>query len=101
MGFTKLQEFQSVHKRWVEASLRVNESKRESHWTESLAVGSKSFIEELKMRLGFKAKGRSITGSNGEYRLRENISSFGKTSMFGFEPVAGAVVEMANTFFWD
>ncbi len=101
MGFTKLQEFQSVHKRWVEASLQVNESKRESHWTESLAVGSKSFIEELKMKLGFKAKGRSITGSNGDYQLRENVSGFGKTSMPGIEPVAGADVEMTNTFFWD
>ena len=101
MGFTDLHELQSAHKRWVEASLPMNESKRESRWTESIAVGSKSFIEELKMRLGFKAKGRSITGNDGHYRLRENVSNFGNNSLPGFEPVEGANVEMTNTFFWD
>jgi hypothetical protein len=101
MGFTELHEFQSAHQRWVEASLHMDESKRESHWTESLAVGSKTYIEKIKTGLGFKAKGRSITGSNGDYRLRENVSHFGSTSMPGFESVAGADVEMTNTFFWD
>jgi len=64
MGFTDLQAFQSAHKRWVEASLQVDESKRESHWTESIAVGSRLFIEKVKTTLGFKAKSGSITGSD-------------------------------------
>jgi len=93
MGFTDLPELQAAHKRWVEASLQVNESKRESHWTESIAAGSKSFVE--------KVKGRSIKGSDGHYRLRENVSNFGITSSHGFEPISGADVEMPNTFFWD
>jgi len=101
MGFTELLEFQSVHKKWVKASLQINESKRERYWTESLAVGSKSFIEELKTKLGFKAKGRTVTGSDGHYRLRENVASFGNSSLSGIEPVTGADVQMTNTFFWD
>jgi REP element-mobilizing transposase RayT len=101
MGFTEFPEFQSAHKKWVEASLQVNASKRESYWTESLAVGSKSFIEELKERLGFKAKGRTVTGSDGLYRLRENVASFGNSSLSGIESAAEADVQMTNTFFWD
>ena len=81
MGFTDLHDFQLAHKNWVEASLQVDESKRESQWTKSLAVGSKTFIEKVKTGSGFKAKGRSITGSNGDYRLREKISHFGSTSL--------------------
>jgi putative transposase len=101
MGFTDLHNFQLAHKSWVEAYLQMDESKRESQWTKSLAVGSETFIEKVKTALGFKAKGRSITGSNGNYRLQENVSHFGNASMPGFEPVAGADVEMTNTFFWD
>jgi len=42
-------------------------------WTESIAVGSKSFIEEVKKGLGFRARGRSIAGSNDHFELREDI----------------------------
>ena len=68
-------------------------SKRESQWTENLAVGSKTFIKKVKTGIGFKAKGRSITDSKGDYRLRENVSHFGNTSTPGFEPVQG---QMSN-----
>ena len=101
MGFTDLQDFQAAHKRWIEASLQGDEPERESHWTESIAVGSKSFTENVKKILGFKAKGKSITGSKGHYQLREDVSNFGKTSTNGFEPAAGSDAEITNTFFWD
>jgi putative transposase len=45
MGFTALLDLQSAHKKWVEASLHQDEFERQSHWTESIASGSKSFIE--------------------------------------------------------
>ena len=70
MGFTDLRDFQLAHKNWVEASLQVDESKRESQWTEGFAVGSKTFIEKVKTGLGFKATGRSMTDRNGDFRLR-------------------------------
>jgi len=76
----------------------VDESKREGHWTESIAVGSRLFIENVEMTLGFKAKGSSITGSDEYYRLRENISAFGNTSKQGFEPVAKSYIIRSKTF---
>ena len=101
MGFTDLRNFQSAHKRWIEASLQVDEPERESHWTESIAAGSKSFIEKIKKSLGFKAKGRTIADSKGHYQLREDVSDFGNTPWHGFGPDARADVKMINTFFWD
>lgn len=101
MGFTDLQSFQSAHKRWVEASLQVGEFGRESHFTESIAVGSQSFIEKVKKSLGFMAIGRSITGSNKHYQLRENVIKFGNSPSDGLNTVAGPDSEYTNTFLWD
>jgi len=101
MGFTDLHSFQSAHKKWIEASLKMDKPEREIHWTQSIAVGSGSFIEEVKKSLGFKAKGRSITGSKGQYQIEEDTAQFGTASLLGFEPVAGSGAEMINTCFWD
>lgn len=34
MGCTDLQDMQSAHKRWIAASLGLEEPERESHWRE-------------------------------------------------------------------
>ena len=87
MGFTDLDQLHTAHNKWVESFLQVGESERQSHWTDSVAVGSKTFIEEVKMRLGFKVKARSMAGGKDLCQLRENLCNFGNTSMHGFESV--------------
>ncbi len=49
---------------------------RESKWTESIAVGSKFFVEDTKERLGIRGKGRNVIGNNGVYELREPRSPY-------------------------
>ncbi len=44
MGCTGLQDLQATHKRWVEQTLQPGRPERQNHWTESITVGSKSFI---------------------------------------------------------
>jgi hypothetical protein len=80
---------------------RGNESERESDWTESIAVGGKSFVDKVKKHLGFKAKGRTIKNKKNYCQLRENIADFGSTSFQGLEPDAGSNAGMDNTFFWN
>lgn len=101
MGCTDLQNLQSAHKRWVEASLRPDKPQRESHWTDSIAVGSKSFIEEVKKSLGLKTKGRSIAGSNDNYQLKENVSNFGNTFLPGPDLSNRSDSDANNTFVWS
>ncbi len=101
LGFTNLHDFQSAHKRWVEASLTVGKSERESEWTESIAVGGRSFVEKVKENLDFRAKGRTITGNKDQYQLREKVSIFGNTSIHGSESDAGHHIVMDNSFFWN
>ena len=50
----------SSHKGWVEEYLGDEAKERQDEWTGSIAVGSRSFIENVKALLGFRAKGREI-----------------------------------------
>jgi hypothetical protein len=101
MGCTDLQDFQATHKRWVEQTLQPDKPQRQKHWTESIAVGSKSFIEEVKNSLGFRAKGRSITSRTDHYELRENIYNFGNTTLSGSDLSKRSDSDANNSFVWS
>jgi len=45
-------------------------------WTESVAVGSRGFVEKIKTKLGIRAKGRAIYGMDTESNLREPQVSY-------------------------
>ncbi|MCP4369806.1 MAG: transposase, partial [Deltaproteobacteria bacterium] len=46
------------HKELVEELLKDGINSRQGEWTESIAVGSEFFIEEIKEKLNVRAKGR-------------------------------------------
>jgi hypothetical protein len=60
-------------------SLARQVGKRESRWTESIAVGSKAFVEKTKAELGIKAIGREVMGTDEIYELRERDVSYNAT----------------------
>ncbi|UCD31372.1 MAG: transposase [Desulfobacterales bacterium] len=91
MGCKELSDLQATHKRWVQSALNSKDTSRQAQWTESIATGSKSFVEKVKNKLGFKAKGRSVTGDNQQFQLRENAVEFGNSRLQRFD----------NTFYWD
>ena len=64
---------------------------KENKWTQSIAVGSKTFIEKMKETLGFKAKGRKINYADDTFELREVLTPYGKANS----------QESGNTFLWD
>ena len=52
-------------------SIQNDSNHRESCWTESIAIGSSNFVEDIKVKLGIKAVGRRIEEQNeGQYVLR-------------------------------
>ena len=53
------------------SALAGGEQARESKWTESVAVGSRSFVETIKGKLGIRAKRRRFSGTDDESTLRE------------------------------
>jgi putative transposase len=82
------------HGQWISDALEKDSRQRESRWTDSIAVGSKAFVEQTKEQLGFRAKGRKIEENDEVYTLRETSSEYdfaGKKSPLRPE----------NAYFWD
>jgi hypothetical protein len=53
--------------------------------------GDKSFLDQIKDRLGIRTKGRKIHGNEDEYQLREGQTDYG-----GWQDL-----ENENTFDWN
>jgi len=86
---------ESCRKR-VEDDLATRNQSRDSKWSESIAVGSKAFIEATIKKLGNKAKGRKIVGSEKSYELREPGVPYGAN----FTPENG-LLSLQNTYSWS
>ena len=53
-----------------------NEDKRDSRWSESIAVGSNQFTKQIKTAMGAIAKGRTIRAIKDGFELRESLSGY-------------------------
>ncbi len=95
-----LLKFARDRKRWTdwlfEARKRFNLSV-----LNYMVTGSKSFVEEVRRSLGVKSRGKSITGDNEQYQLRENVADFGNPRIEGFNTAASGDSDFNNTFFWE
>jgi len=86
-----LLQIENFAREWIEETLNTSKVVRESKWTQSIAVGDKSFLDQIKDRLGIRAKGRKIHGSEDEYQLCEGQTDYG-----GWQDL-----DNENTFDWD
>ena len=94
-GADSYDQLRTTHKGWVEEQLQCARKKRQDEWTSSIAVGSKAFVEDVKARLRFRAKGRDAVETGEGYQLRENLSSY--KALFGVE---NEDIDIKNTYFW-
>jgi putative transposase len=95
-GSSELADFQRAHRDWVEEALTRERVARESRWSEAVAVGRLSFVNEVKRELGFKAVHREVTELEGSYALREEGEAYGLN--FDGENEA---LSSENTRFWN
>jgi len=63
--------------KWIADAIETRGLKRESRWTESLAVGSKEFIERINIKLGLGLRDRIIREHEGVFELHECIIPYG------------------------
>jgi putative transposase len=75
----------------VDSAIQTDNCEKENMWTQSIAVGSKTFIETMQEALGFRAKGRKIIGADDTFELREVITPYGKAND----------LDSVNTFLWN
>lgn len=95
-GFESYDLFRATHQELVNDSLVNGNNFRQAQWTESIAVGSKSFLERIKGELGIQAKGRKILEKDGELQLREDMG-FYPTVFDGKKEDIGPL----NAYSWD
>lgn len=96
-GIPDQEKFKEEYRQWVGAALTGGSIERESCWTESVAVGHRKYIEEVKARLGIKAIGRKIREQGGTLlALREHSPAY--NADFGIEK---GCLSLQNTYFWD
>ncbi len=70
-------DLKDAHHKWVNNAMHDDNRGKENKWTQSIAVGSKTFIEEMKESLGFRAKGRKIIRADDTFELREVLMPYG------------------------
>ncbi len=70
-GFDHIKRLRAAHLQWTESQLRSGVLARQAHWSEAIAVGSESFVNDVQGKLGVRFRNRSIE-RDGEYSaLRE------------------------------
>ncbi len=95
-GFTEVARFQQAHRQWIEAALPTDAMARDDRWSESIALGSKVFVEKVKVELGIKARYRDIGEADGTFALRESRRPY--TPVFSGESDAP---RSDNTLPWE
>ena len=91
LGFESYGDLKDAHYKWVNSEIGANNRGKETKWTQSIAVGSKPFVEKVKESLGFRAKGRKVIQDDETFELREVLTPYGKTNSL----ISG------NMFLWD
>jgi putative transposase len=91
LGFGNYDDLKYSHYKWVEGAIQTDNFKKESKWAQSIAVGSKAYIEKMKKALGYKAKGRKIIDADDTFELREAVAPFGD----------GDNLDSENIYLWN
>jgi len=91
-----MEDLAEAYRGWIEETIRADGLLRQGKWSESIAVGSESFVMTTKEKLGIKAKGREVVGEDGSYMLRESAAPY--SSILGHENDG---LRLENTYFWD
>jgi putative transposase len=91
LGFDNYDDLKNAHCKWVDSAILTGNNGKESKWTQSIAVGSKTFIENMKKAIGHKAKGRKIISADDTFELREAVTPFGNADN----------LDSGNTYLWN
>ena len=96
LNFNEMADLADAYRRWIEEAIGAEGQLRDGKWSESIAVGSESFVMMTKEKLGIKAKGREVVGEDGSYVLRESPAPY--NGILGHENDA---LRPENAYFWN
>jgi len=96
LGFDTYDKMAAYHKKRVDEFLESSNNIRDDKWTQSIAVGSGDFIENVKNIMGSMARGRMSIEAGESYQLREPFISY--SADLGAEKDD---IGPENAYFWD
>jgi len=96
IGADSYDQLRNLHRGWVEEYLGDGVKMRQEEWTHSIAVGSKSFVENVKAVLGPRAGRRKVMEGREEYQLRERAGRYEV-----FSRAENDDIGFKNTYFWN
>jgi putative transposase len=91
-----MDEFAASYRGWINEALQKASHHRDRKWTESIAVGSESFVKGTKTLLGADGIGRKVRESEDAFELREHVIPY--NGNFGRENV---VLSPKNRYRWE
>jgi putative transposase len=98
VGIKSVVDFKKVYDEWIDEALGKKQFVREPRWTESVAIGSEVFVENVKDRLGIRGLGRKVIEDQGVYELREPQASY----CLSFESLTEhRDWSSQNRYYWD
>lgn len=84
------EELRQTYQGWVDTALGESKNEWSDKWTESVAVGEKSFVQKVKDLLDYRVRGREIHKVDGAYQLKESATYYGLNEE-----------NIANTHLWE
>jgi REP-associated tyrosine transposase len=96
LGVEPNERLTEFHLKCVNEILRCSLNRRESKWTESIAVGDKEFIMETKNKLGAQGIGRKAIKNQSGYELKEFQLPY--NHIFDTEK---SDLRPENSYFWE
>ncbi len=94
-GASDIEQLRDDHKIWVEEVGNRTNAIRNPAWSESIAIGNETFVKEIKERLGYKARGRTIVENEDNFMLREPQNPYKAV----FNPKK-SILSSKNGYFW-
>lgn len=96
LGFDTYDRVKTVHRNGVDRCLENGANSHEDKWTQSIAVGSRNFIDNMKSMMGGMVSGRKCIGAGDSFQLREAQSFY-----FHHFRAEKTEIDLENSFFWD
>ncbi len=76
LGYADSKAVRKILREAVQSVLDTGNTDREALWTESVAVGGRKFVEQIKSDLASDTPGRKVAKSHGRYSLREEKKAY-------------------------
>lgn len=75
-GFTEAEDFRKAHRQWAADALLREHMERDRNWSDMIAVGSESFVSDVRKKLGLRPGRLAMDNDRDTHLLREEQQAY-------------------------